>query len=99
MITDQIDLNLKFSNEMKKYLDENFDKMFSEAVTTQDVDFSDIDGDIIDVEQENGEINILVSERKIKNRITAAIIEDRVQNQLFLIEYNASKNTVVGGYQ
>lgn len=99
MITDQIDLNLKFSNEMKKYLDENFDKMFSEAITTPDGDFSDIDGDLIDVEQENGEINILVSERKIKNRITAAIIEDRVQNQLFLIEYNTSKKTVVGGYQ
>jgi len=98
MIDEKIQKSLEFSSEMRSYLDVNFDKWFSETITTPDIDISDDEGDIVDLEQEDNNVNVVVNDKKVKNKIASALLDDKIQNQLFLIEYNISKNTLVEGY-
>jgi hypothetical protein len=97
MIEDKLKPNLQFSEEFNTFLDGHFEDMFNEALISPDVDFED-DEDILDLEQGDDVVNIIVNDKKIRNKIASAILDDRIQNRLITIEYDISKNTIVGGY-
>jgi len=98
-LENKLNLNLKFSSELKNFLDVNFDDIFSDAITATDLDLADDDGDILEFEtDDNGYINVMVNDEKVRNKIAASILQDKIETQLFLIEHEKSRNTIVEGY-
>lgn len=98
MLEEKIKANLQFTEEMNKFLDIHFDDIFKEALISPETDFTDDEGDILDLEREDNVINVIINDKKIRNRIASALLDDRIQNRLITMEYDISKNTKIEGY-
>ena len=96
MLEEKIKINLEFSDKLGQFYDQNFTNLYEDALIKPDIDFSD--DDTIELERDGDMINVLVCDDKVKNKIAALLLENRVQDEIFIREYDRSKNTQVIGY-
>lgn len=96
MLEEKIERSVLFTTEFEKWLDVSLPSLISDVGTAEDLDdFEDGDEKLLTFEGQD----VIVSEKKIKSKIAEVILENRINDYLFNMEYVRSAKQDVEGYR
>jgi hypothetical protein len=96
MIDEKIKIGIEFTDALNKWFDQSLPTLFDEVISHEDdLELYDDDEPLLAFEN----TDVIVSEKKMKAKIAEVILENRINDHLFQIEYAKSLSQSVGGYQ
>lgn len=96
MLEEKIEKSILFTGEFGKWLDLSLPELIQDVATTEDLDSFDEDEEkLLTFEGQD----VIVSEKKIKAKIAEVMLENRINDYLFMQEYERSAKQDVEGYR
>jgi hypothetical protein len=93
-LTKKIEVGLEFTDALSKFFDGSLPVLFDEVSREDDLDLYNDDENLLTFT----DTDVIVSEKKMKAKIAEVILENRINDMLFEMEYSKSVSKEVFGY-
>lgn len=93
MIEEKIKNSIEFTQELSDWFNKSLPDLITEVKNDNDPEFYN-DEPLLTFEQDS----VIVSENKVKSKIADMLLENRISDYIFLMEYEKSTKEQVVGY-